>query len=120
LAYYLPLFLRLEERIKGLMMLLTIALQVLTLIEFVIERELAVHDETVSGLVPGNPTISTSRPTAERVLKKFQNLHLVIINTGKSIKAFIQEALTPIQQQLLRLMKVPIEIYESLFVRQPI
>ncbi len=31
----LPLFLRLDERIKGLMMLLTIALQVLTLTEFV-------------------------------------------------------------------------------------
>jgi len=74
----LPLFLRLEERIKGLMMLLTIALQVLTLIEFVIQRELVDDCETVSGLVPGNPSMKTPRPTTERIFNKFKKLHLVI------------------------------------------
>jgi len=116
----LPLFLRLEERIKGLMMLLTIALQVLTLIEFVVQRELAAECETVSGLVPGNPTISTSRPTAERIFNKFKQLHLVITNTKNYIKVFLQEKLTPLQQRLLSLMEVPVEIYESLILRQRI
>jgi transposase len=116
----LPLFLRIEERIKGLMMLLTIALQVLTLIEFVVQRELAVDCETVSGLVPGNPTISTSRPTTERIFKKFEQLHLVIENTKNYIKVFLQEKLTPLQQRLLSLMEVPVEIYEGLFLRQRI
>jgi len=116
----LPLFLRLEERIKGLMMLLTIALQVLTSIEFVIQRELATNCETVSGLVPGNPQMATSRPTTERILNKFQQLNLVITHTGKYIKAFMVEKLTPLQRQLLSLIEVPIEIYESLSVRQPI
>ncbi len=85
----LPLFLRLDERIKGLMILLSIALQILTLVEFVIQRELAAHSETVSGLVPGNPKISMARPTTERIIKKFQQLHLVITNTSKLLKVFL-------------------------------
>jgi transposase len=116
----LPLFLRLDERIKGLMILLSIALQVLTLVEFVVQRELAAHSETVSGLVPGNPKMTTARPTTERIIKKFQLLHLVITSTSKHLKVFLVETLTPLQQRLLKLMKVPIEIYESLSFRQPI
>ena len=46
------LFLRIPERIKGLMLLLTIALQVLTLIEFVSRKELSERQETLSGLFP--------------------------------------------------------------------
>jgi transposase len=62
----LPLFIRLPERIKGLMLLLFIALQVLTLMEFVVRRELAENKEKLAGLVPGNPKMATARPTAER------------------------------------------------------
>jgi transposase len=116
-----PWFLRLDERIKGLMMLLSIALQVFTLIEFVIQRELATHCFTFSGLVPGNPKMTTSRPTAERIIKKFQLLNLAIIDSGKHLKVFLVETLMTLQQRLLRLMKVvPIEIYESLSFRKPI
>jgi transposase len=64
----LPLFLRIPERIKGLMLLLTIALQVLTMMEFVSRKELSKRDETISGLVPGNPKMKTRRPTSERLL----------------------------------------------------
>jgi len=116
----LPLFLRLDERIKGLMMLLTIALQVLTLTEFLVQRELVANCETVSGLVPGNPKMATPRPTTERILKKFKQLNLVITNTRKYIKAFILERLTPLQRQLLSLMNIPIEIDDSLSCKQPI
>ena len=63
----LPLFLRLPERIKGLMLLLTIALQVLTLMEFVSRRELAKKDETISGPVPGSPKMKTGRPAADLI-----------------------------------------------------
>jgi len=86
----------------------------------VIQRELAVDCETVSGLVPGNPSMKTPRPTTERIFKKFKQLHLVITNTKKYIKVFLQEKLTPLQQRLLSLMEVPIEIYESLILKQRI
>jgi transposase len=63
----LPLFLRLSKRIKGLMLMLTFALQVLTLMEFVSRMELSKADEPISGLVPSNPKMKTNRPIGERL-----------------------------------------------------
>lgn len=114
----LPLFLRLPERIKGLMLLLVVALQVFTLMEFVIRRELAKQEETLGGLVPGNPSIKTARPTSERIISKFNNLHIIIINTGKHIKGHLVEALTPLQQRILELLRIPLDIYEGLSFNQ--
>ena len=47
------LFLKDDNRIRGLLLLLGIALRVLTLIEFVVRRELAATDETLTGHVCG-------------------------------------------------------------------
>ena len=114
----LPLFLRLPERIKGLMLLLVVALQVFTLMEFVIRRELAQQEETLAGLVPGNPSIRTARPTAERIISQFDNLHLLIIVTSKRIKGHLLETLTPLQQRILELLQIPLDIYEGLSFNQ--
>jgi len=102
------------------MMLLSIALTVLTLIEFVIQRELKTNSETLSGLVPGNPKMKTTRPTTERIINKFSKLHVVITQTGKFLQVLLVETLTPLQQRILELLKVPIEIYESLSFNLPL
>ena len=62
----LPLLVRIDERIKGLVFILFMCLQVLTLIDFVARRELEKTGEKLAGLVPGNPKMATARPTAER------------------------------------------------------
>ena len=62
----LPLFVRSDERIKGLVFLLFIGLQVLTLIDFVARRELEKTGKKIAGLIPGNPKMAVARPTAER------------------------------------------------------
>jgi len=111
----LPLFLRLPTRIKGLMLLLTIALQALTLMEFVSRRELSKENETISGLVPGNPKMKTSRPTAERLLSQFGSLHLLIEEKGKKISGTMVEALTSLQKKILSILKLPENIYELSF-----
>jgi hypothetical protein len=48
------------------MRLLSIALRVLTLVEFVVRRQLAAEESTLAGLYAGNPTRETACPTAER------------------------------------------------------
>jgi transposase len=111
----LPLFLRLPERIKGLMLLLTVALQVLTLMEFVSRRELSKKDETISGLVPGNPKMKTGRPTAERLLSQFDNLHLLVEEKGKKISGTMVETLTSLQKRILSILQLPEKIYELSF-----
>ena len=113
----LPLFLRIPERIKGLMLLLTIALQVLTLMEFVIRRELAKRGETLSGLVPGNPKMKTARPTAERILSQFKELNCLIEEKEGRVIGSMVEALTSLQKHILTLLKVPTDIYDLSFNR---
>ena len=71
-----PLFLRDEDRIRGLLLLLGIALRVLTLTEFVVRRDLAATGEKLTGLYAGNPHRATAQPTAERLLKAFAEITL--------------------------------------------
>jgi transposase len=111
----LPLFLRLPERIKGLMLLLTFALQALTLMEFVSRTELSKKDESISGLVPGNPKMKTTRPTAERLLSQFGNLHLLVEEKGKKISGTMVETLTSLQKKILSILQLPEKIYELSF-----
>jgi len=111
----LPLFLRLPERIKGLMLMLTIALQVLTLMEFVSRRELSKAGEPISGLVPGNPKMKTTRPTAERLLSQFDNLHLLIEEKGEKISGVMVEGLSALQKKILSILELPEEIYDLSF-----
>ncbi len=112
----LPLFLRLQKRIKGLMVMLTIALQALTLMEFVVRRELSKADEPIAGLVPGNPKMKTKRPTAERLLSQFDSLHLLIEEKGGKIFGVVVEELTALQKKILTLMDFPEKIYDLSFV----
>ena len=107
----LPLFLRLDERIRGLMLLLMVALQALTLLEFVSHRQLKTNHETIAGLVPGNPKMKTDHPSAERILTQFDGLHLFIEETETHLNARLIEVLTPIQQRLLALLEIPETIY---------
>jgi transposase len=111
----LPLFIRLEERIKGLLFLLFIALQVLTLMEFVVRRELAKEQGQLAGLVPGNPKMKTARPTAERLLAQFKELHVIVERQGPCLTGYLVETLTPLQEKVLSLLKLPKEIYNLSF-----
>lgn len=111
----LPLFLRLPERIKGLMLLLTFALQVLTLMEFVSRKELAKKDESIAGLVPGNPKMKTKRPTAERLLSQFDNLHLIVEEKGRKVSGTMVETLTSLQKRILSILQLPEKIYKLTF-----
>jgi transposase len=103
----LPLFLRLPERIKGLMLMLTIAPQVFTLMELVSWRELSKSGESISGLVPGNLKMETTRPTAERLLSQFDNLNLLIEEKYKRISGVMIEGLTSLQKTILSILQLP-------------
>ena len=74
----LPIYFRDEEKIRGLMFLLTIALRVFTLMEFVVRRQLHQSQSSLAGLYQGNPRRTTKRPTAEKMLKAFNNITLYL------------------------------------------
>jgi transposase len=108
----LPIYFRDEDKIKGLMFLLTIALRVFTLMEFVVRRQLRQSQSSLSGLYEGNPKRSTNRPTAEQMLKAFRNLTLYIERDGETEISCLNE----VQQQILRLMNIPESIYTTDFL----
>lgn len=116
----LPIFLRITERIKGLLLLMMVALQALTLLEFVTQRQLAARKESVAGLVPGNPRMKTARPSAERILTQFHNLHLFVKETHTEVSGHLVEFLTPLQRRLLELLDIPETIYDLTFTRPKI
>jgi len=111
----LPLFLRIPARIKGLMLLLLVALQALTLLEFVAQRELARQGETLADLVPGNPRMRTARPSAERLVVAFDYLHLLITTSPTRCEGHLVEPLSALQQRILTLLQLPESVYQLVF-----
>jgi len=103
----LPIYFQDEQRIGGLMFLLTIALRVLTLMEFVVRRQLAEQQHSLAGLYDGNPQRTTNRPTAERLLRAFCGITLYFHRDGSTEIS----PLNFMQQQILKLMNLPMSIY---------
>ena len=108
-----PLFLQYEERIVGLLYLLSIALRVLVLMQFVVRRNLRQAGTTLKGIYPGQPGRQTAQPTTEMMLSAFRGVTLSRIK----IDGTLHEHLTPlnaVQKRILVLMEVPLASYDEL------
>jgi len=108
-----PMYLQRDDRVTGLIRLLTIALRVLTLLEFTARRNLAMEDVPLTGLYAGNPKRATRRPTAERLLKAFQEITLTIIQESHQTSRHLTP-LSPLQQRILVLLGFSPNIYARL------
>jgi transposase len=104
----LPIYFQNQDRIVGLMFLLTIALRVFTLIEFVVRQALQNAQQSLAGLYDGNPKRATARPSTEQMLKAFSHLILYFLPDSR---IFITP-LSALQRQILSLMKLPESIYQ--------
>jgi len=92
-----------DDQATGLMRLLSIALRVLTLLEFVGRRQLAAEGTKLAGLYAGNPRRETARPTAEHLLEAFEDITLTIVKEpNQSVRHMT--ALSPLQQRILELL----------------
>lgn len=110
-----PVYVQREDHLKGLVRLLSLALRILTLTEFVTRRALATQATGLSGLYPGNPTQQTQRPTTERLLAAFANITLSMIQLPGQHIVHITP-LTPLQCRILELLDLPTSIYTDLTV----
>jgi transposase len=104
----LPIYLQDSLRIIGLMFLLTLALRLLTLIDFVVQQELLSTETALSGLYAGNPTRVTARPSAEQLLAAFNGVTLYFLKDG-SVEI---SPLNHLQQRILALMRLPSDLYQ--------
>jgi transposase len=109
----LPIYLKYESRIRGLMALLSIGLRVLTLVEFVVRRALDQHQTKLAGLYEGNPKRATDRPTTERLFRAFKGIVLYRFQTGEHV-SYQLTPLSDLQKQILNLMLLPADLYVRL------
>jgi transposase len=75
-----PLFVRNDDQVTGITNLLSIAVRMLTLIEFVVRRKLQQNQEKLPGLIENNPNKGIDNPTSERLLKAFDQINLTIVH----------------------------------------
>ncbi len=108
-----PMYLQKEDRIEGLIRLLTIALRVLSLTEFKVRETLKKKQEALQGLYPANPKRVTQRPTTEKLLKAFDEVNLTIIRQAKQTLIYLND-LSPLQSNILQLMGLSQDCYYQL------
>jgi transposase len=108
-----PLYVQREDHVLGMVRLLSLALRVLTLIEYVARKALQSTGETLSGLYAGNPKRQTARPTAERLLKAFDGIHLSVVYLPNQTTYYVTP-LSALQRRILVLLGLSPSIYEDL------
>lgn len=114
-----PVFVRRDDHLVGLVRLLSLALRILTLIEFQVRQKLQFQQETLAGLYPGQPTRTTDQPTTERLLRAFKGITLSIIDLpGQHIRHV--SPLSPLQNRILQLLMFSDSIYMELAQLPPI
>ena len=108
-----PFFVQRDDQIKGLVHLLSLAVRILTLIEFVVRRSLSESGNLLLGLYSGNPKKATQRPTAEKLLEAFKHITLTLFRVKGEWYGDVTE-LNPLQNQILLCLGLYPDIYSGL------
>lgn len=108
-----PSYLRRDDHAAGLVRLLALGLRVLSLVEFVVRRQLAAETSELAGLYKGQPRASTARPTAERLLEQFAGLTLTTIEHAGH-RLYHLTPLSALQTRIVTLLGFTPEVYNKL------
>jgi transposase len=113
-----PLFIQREDHINGLVRLLSLALRILTLAEFLVRQSLQLSEASLAGLYAGNPQRKTAFPSAERLFKAFRGIFLSIISLPDQTIYYLSP-LSPLQSHIIALLRLPTSIYNILISEIP-
>jgi len=108
-----PLFVKKDDQVVGLTNLLSIAVRMLTLIEFVVRRKLKQNQEQLAGLIENNPKKGIDNPTTERLLKAFDEINLTIVHLPERAIRHVTP-LTALQARILELLGLSAAVYVRL------
>jgi transposase len=107
-----PLYLQDEKRIQGLVYLLSLALRVLTLVEWVARERLRQEGAKLQGVYAGQPGRKTARPSAELLLEAMRTISVSVVEVNGRTHALLSP-LTEVQERLLGLWNLPPDLYEK-------
>jgi transposase len=108
-----PMYLTDETRMQGLVYLLSLALRVLTLVEWVVRERLRQEQTTLRGVYAGQPGRQTERPSAELLLRAMKTIRVTVIELNGQTHVLVAP-LTEVQKRLLELWGLPPDLYEKL------
>ncbi len=107
-----PIFLKTPHRIEAMLFLYFIALMLVSLIERTIRKEM--KREKIDALPIRPSGLSTKAPTWNNLQFFFRNIHLAMVIQGKRVVMTTVKGVSQLHAELLRLLKVPIQIYAKL------
>ncbi len=108
-----PMQLTSDQRVKGLLRLLSLGLRVLCLLEYQVRCQLAEQQQALAGLYAGNPKRTTRRPTSEALLKAFKGLHLTALSQ-QAHTVYHVTPLSTLQERIIALLGFPSALYSTL------
>jgi transposase len=108
-----PLFVKRDDQVVGLTRLLSLAVRVLILMEFVVRRALAEQQRVLAGLYLDSSRKTTAKPTAERLLRVFSHIKLVTLSLPDKVVYQVTN-FSPIHQEIIDVLGLPPDLYTSL------
>lgn len=112
-----PIHLQKEERIDGLVKLLTIPLKILVVIDKTLQDSIARRGENLSGLFRYNPKKELAKPKAERIIEYFKGIYVSKVAMGNKIFTRII-GLEDKHIEILALLNLSVEIFAAFGVIQ--
>ncbi len=94
------------------MYLLSLALRVLTLLEWVVRERLRKEGAKLQEIYAGQPGRKTARPSAELLLRAMKTISVSVVEINGQTHALLSP-LTEVQQRLLELWNLPPDLYEK-------
>ena len=114
-----PVYLQDEQLIRGLVYLLSLALRMLTLVEWVARERLCQDRAKLQGIYAGQPGRQTARPSAELLLGVMKTISVSVVEVNGQAHALLSP-LTEVQTRLLELWGLPPDLYEKVVRGFPI
>jgi transposase len=108
-----PMSLQDEGRMQGLVLLLSLAVRLLTLLEWQVRKQLQDGGQTLKGVYPGQPGRQARRPSAELLLKVFQGISLSVVEVLGAVSIHLTP-LTRLQERLLALWDLPADLFHRI------
>ncbi|OWK35672.1 hypothetical protein FRUB_08235 [Fimbriiglobus ruber] len=97
-----PMSLQDEQRMQGLVHVLSLGLRVLTLVEWVVRERLKPTGAVLRGVYASQAGRKTSTPSAELLLDAMKTVHISVVEAGGQEYALLSP-LTDVQAKLLEL-----------------
>lgn len=113
-----PMYFQEESRVVGLVLLLSVALRLLSLVEWTVRRKIQETAEPIKGLYPGQPGRKAKSPSAELLLAAFKGINLTILDVVGQLIPHVTP-LTPLQLLLLDLWELPPDLFLRLALLFP-